>query len=54
MTRSLLRRAASALAATALALGASGCGVFGGGDTKTFSADFDRAIRENLFRVPRY
>ena len=30
--------------AVGLLLGTSGCGLFGGGSTKTFSADFDRAV----------
>ncbi len=41
---SLLRRALAATTSVGLLLGLSGCGVFGGGETKRFSADFDRAI----------
>ncbi len=41
---SLLRRALAATTSAGLLLGVSGCGIFGGGDTKHFSADFDRAI----------
>ena len=40
----LTRRLLAALVATATCLPLAGCGVFGGSDTKTFSADFDRAI----------
>ena len=39
-----LRRALAATTSVAMLLGLSGCGIFGGGDTKHFSADFDRAI----------
>jgi phospholipid/cholesterol/gamma-HCH transport system substrate-binding protein len=37
-------RLSALLAAVGLAGGLSGCGVFGGGSTRTFSADFDRAV----------
>jgi phospholipid/cholesterol/gamma-HCH transport system substrate-binding protein len=37
-------RLAALLTAVGLAGGLTGCGVFGGGSTKTFSADFDRAV----------
>jgi phospholipid/cholesterol/gamma-HCH transport system substrate-binding protein len=41
---SLLRRALAATTVVGLMLGLSGCGIFGGANTKKFSADFDRAI----------
>ena len=39
-----MRRLLALAAALAVAGASSGCGVFGGSDTKTFSAEFDRAI----------
>ena len=40
----MTRRLLAALAVVVACLPVAGCGVFGGPDTKTFSADFDRAI----------